>query len=99
MEDNEVTNSAWTPPYLFNEDVEEIDEATSGSAWMFYNHYNPELLKAMQEVIVGHKVEDVVNRLLETDVSLCKGACSKCLDGTCEVGKSLDCQHQAKAEK
>ena len=41
-----------------------LDEAT-GSAWMFYHYYNPELLDAMQQVLVGHKIEDVVNGLLE----------------------------------
>lgn len=42
-----------------------IDETTTGSAWMFYNHYNPELTRAMQRLIVGDQVEDVVNGLLE----------------------------------
>lgn len=37
----------------------------SGSAWMFYNHYNSNLLKAVQDVIVGDQVEDVVNSLIE----------------------------------
>ena len=47
------------------EDVEDLDEGMSGSAWMFYHHYNPELLDAMQKVLVGAKVEDVVDELLE----------------------------------
>lgn len=41
-----------------------LEEGVAGSAWMFYNHYNPELLQALQQVIVGEKVEDVVGNML-----------------------------------
>jgi len=55
-------------PHTIQEDLEDEDEelveGTSGSAWMFYNHYNPELLQAVQQVIVGEKIEDVVGNLL-----------------------------------
>ena len=80
------------------EDEQELEEGTSGSAWMFYNHYNPSLLDAMQQILVGSKVEDVVDSLLEADYSLCKGSCQKCLEGTCEIGKKLNCPYQTKAE-
>jgi len=40
-----------------------LDEAISGSAWMFYNHYNPDLLNALQRVLIGEKVDDVVNSM------------------------------------
>ncbi len=50
------------------EDVN-IDEGAgstiTGSAWMFYNHYNPDLLKAVQRVLVGEGVESAVEGLLE----------------------------------
>ncbi len=54
-------------PHELHEDVEDLDEGTSGSAWMFYHHYNPDLLKAMNKLIVGNKIEDVVDELLEKD--------------------------------
>lgn len=44
---------------------EGLEEAVSGSAWMFYNHYNPELTQALQQILVGERVEDVVNTLVE----------------------------------
>ena len=37
-----------------------IDEAVTGSAWMFYNQYNPELLSHIQKVLDGESVSDVV---------------------------------------
>jgi hypothetical protein len=76
----------------------DLNEGVSGSAWMFYNHYNPDLLNAIQKVIVGEHVENIVNSLLE-DKALCEGSCSQCLAGTCSVGKELNCPHQAAAEK
>jgi hypothetical protein len=45
----------------------ELEEGVSGSAWMFYNHYNPELTKAMQCILVGERIEDVINSLFEKD--------------------------------
>ncbi len=48
-----------------HEDEELLKEAVSGSAWMFYNHYNPDIIAAMQQVILGHKIEDVVDGLVE----------------------------------
>jgi len=44
---------------------EGLDEATSGSAWMFYNQYNPELLDAIKQVLVGERIEDVISKLIQ----------------------------------
>ena len=52
-------------PHTLSEDQESLDEAVSGSAWMFYNHYNPELTQAMQRILVGEQVADVVSDLVE----------------------------------
>jgi hypothetical protein len=54
-------------PHTIQEGIDEdasLEEA-SGSAWMFYNHYNPELLKAVQQVLVGEKVEDIIDKMLQ----------------------------------
>lgn len=37
----------------------------SGSAWMFHNHYNPEVLKAVRCVMVGDSVDEVIEGLVE----------------------------------
>ncbi len=82
------------------DDLEDHLEETSGSAWMFYHHYNPDLLQAVQQVIVGSKVEDVVNGLLEMEDMLCKGSCEQCKAGTCAIGKKLGCPtYKAAASK
>jgi len=51
------------------DDIETVNEGAgasmSGSAWMFYNHYNPDLLKAVQSVVLGSQVEDAVDSLIE----------------------------------
>lgn len=80
-------------PTILQESInnEFLEEGTSGSAWMFYHHYNPELLQAIQQVLVGSKVEDIVDELLEVEELLCKGNCEKCKAGTCPIGEKLNC--------
>ncbi|MHA2064753.1 MAG: hypothetical protein ACXABY_10300 [Candidatus Thorarchaeota archaeon] len=52
-------------PHALQEGAEELLGEATGSGWLHYYHYNPELIDAMQQVIVGHKVGDVVDGLLE----------------------------------
>jgi hypothetical protein len=52
------------------EHEDELDEGVSGSAWMFYHHYNPELLEPIQEIINGATVESVIDQLLEMDAKV-----------------------------
>ena len=51
--------------------MKDIEE--SGNAWMFYHHYNPELIDAVTSVLRGSQVEDVVDGLLERKASLALG--------------------------
>lgn len=39
----------------------------NGSAWMFYNHYNPDLLKAVSKILQGSSIEDQVEALLNEE--------------------------------
>lgn len=79
------------------ETLHALAEGTSGSAWMFYHHYNPDLLQAIQHVIAGDKLEHVINGLLEMK-SLCDGDCKACKEGTCKTGKKLGCPHNTTGE-
>jgi len=104
--DNSVTDEEEKRRRLMNPYLgmkpHQLDEGVTGSAWMFYHHYNPEILKAMQKILVGHQVEDVVDELMEVTHAahtLCKGSCPKCIDGTCDIGRKLNCPYQARAEK
>jgi len=47
------------------DDTKQDVNETTGSGWMFYHHYNPELLRALQQVLIGEKVADVVDDLLQ----------------------------------
>lgn len=55
-------------------DLEQVDEGAgssmSGSAWMFHYHYNPELLQALQQVLVGENLDEVITSLLEQRLSV-----------------------------